>query len=572
MENAEVARILSETADLLELSNANAFKVRAYRQAAQVVETLPRHLRELWSSGELRDVAGIGERIFLHIGELLQQGDFAEHEKLASQLPAGLLEIMRIEGIGPKTAAGVWHELQIADVEALESACRNGSILSVPRMGALRVKAILQAIARYRARQGRTPLYKALAFAESMLEQLRRLPGVERAEAAGSLRRRVETVGDLDLLVAARDAEPVMRAVPHLKGVTSPMAEGPSKTAVRLASGMQVDVRVVPPQSYGAALYYFTGSKTHNIAVRTRAVRMGLKINEYGVFDRKDRMIAGATEEEIFRVVGLPFIAPELRENSGEIEAAEAGKLPRLLEEKDLLGDLHVHSDASSDGKSSVDELVAAARELGRHYLAITDHSRSRPLGLDNEHLKALAKRIRQADRRLAGRPHLLAGIEVDILADGQLDLAHSVLADLDWVVASIHSRFQDSAEQMTSRMVNAIFSEVVDVIGHPSGRQLGARDPYAFDLEQVLDAAREAGVAMEVNATPERMDLPDRACRRAKEKGVKLVISSDAHHESQLANLKYGVWVARRGWLERGDVANTEDWETLRGRRKRVF
>lgn len=571
MENAEVARILSETADLLELSNANAFKVRAYRQAAQVVETLPRPVLDLWSSGELRDVAGVGERIFLHIGELLQQGDFAEHETLASQLPAGLLELMRIEGVGPKTAAGVWHALHIADVEALEAACRSGSILSVPRMGAVRVKSILQAIERYRARLGRTPLYKALAFAEGMLDQLRRLPGVERVEAAGSLRRRVETVGDLDLLVSARDAEPVMRAVPHLRGVASSVAEGPSKTSVRLSSGMQVDVRVVPPQSYGAALYYFTGSKGHNIAVRTRAVRLGLKINEYGVFDRKDRMIAGATEEEMFRAVGLPFIPPELRENTGEIEAAEAGKLPRLVEEKDLLGDLHVHSDASSDGRSTLEELAATAHKLGRRYLAITDHSRSRPLGLDDEHLDALAHRIRQTDRRLAGQPRMLAGIEVDILADGHLDLSPSVLADLDWVVASIHSRFQDSAEQITARMVNAIRSGVVDVIGHPTGRQIGARDAYAFDLEQVLDAARDAGVAMEVNASPDRMDLPDRACRRAKEQGVKLVISSDAHHESQLANLKYGIWVARRAWLEPRDVANTEGWETLRKRRRRT-
>lgn len=385
------------------------------------------------------------------------------------------------------------------------------------------------------------------------------------AEAAGSLRRRRETVGDIDLLVTSDAPERVMQALPALGDVSQMIVEGPTKAVLRLADGMQVDVRVVPPESFGAALHYFTGSKTHNIAVRTRAARMGLKLNEYGIFDGDGRRIGGAREEEVFRAVGLPFIPPELREGTGEIEAAEAGRLPRLVEEADILGDLHVHSNTSSDGRATLDELAEAARRLGRRYLAITDHSRSRPLGLTAADLPGYVATIREANRALHGRPHLIAGLELDVLADGALDLAPDTVAALDWVVASVHARFNQSSAEMTARLVAAIRSGVVDAIGHPSGRQLGVRDAYDFDIDSVLAAAREAGVALEVNAMPERMDLTDKGCRLAKDAGVKVAISSDAHNASQLENLRYGVWVARRGWLEARDVLNTRAWEDVR-------
>ena len=348
------------------------------------------------------------------------------------------------------------------------------------------------------------------------------------------------------------------------------LAVGPTKSTARLRSGLQVDLRVVRPESYGAALHYFTGSKAHNIAVRTRAVRMGLKLSEYGVFDRHGRRKGGASEEEVFSAVGLPFIPPELREGAGEIEAAEAGRLPKLVEEKDLLGDLHVHTRASSDARSTLEEMAAQARALGRHYLAITDHSRSRPLGLDASRLARHAAAVRALDRRLRGRPHLLAGLEVDILADGSLDLPAAALEGLDWVVASIHAHFTDGAAKMTERMVRALGSGVVHALGHPSGRQIGARDAYDFDLERVLEAARQAGAALEVNAMPDRLDLTDKGCRLAKQAGVPVSIGTDAHNASQLGNLRYGLWVARRGWLEAGDVLNTLSAAELRRRCRR--
>jgi DNA polymerase (family 10) len=425
-------------------------------------------------------------------------------------------------------------------------------------MGPVRISAILAAIERHRARAGRMPLHRALEYAEAMLGRLRRVPGVVRAEAAGSLRRRKETVGDIDLLVATANAAPVVRAFTHLSGVAEVLAEGPTKASVRLEAGIQSDLRVLPAESFGAALHYFTGSKSHNIALRTRAMKMGVKLSEYGVFDRHGQRRGGATEEEVFRSVGLPFIPPELREAAGEIEAAEQGRLPRLVEEGDLLGDLHVHSTASSDARSDLEELAAAARKLGRRYIAITDHSRSRPLGLDAEQLAENAAAVRRLDARPGQLPRLLAGIEVDILPSGALDLPEEALAGLVLVVAAVHSHFHDPVEKNTERIVRALRSGVVHVLAHPTGRQIGSREGYALDLVRVLEVARKEGVALEVNAMPERLDLTDVGCRMAKEAGVPVVISSDAHHATHLANLKYGVWVARRGWLEAKDVWNT--------------
>lgn len=567
MENAEIARVLGEIADLLELTGGNAFKVRAYRRAAQVIDLHPGSISELWREGGLSELPGVGARIAEKIGQLVDTGECREHARLSALVPPGVLEMLRLEGVGPKTVEAVWKKLGIEDLAGLEEACRSGRVLEAPRMGETRARAILGAIERHRARAGRMSLHHALGHAEAMLDRLRAVPGVLRAEAAGSLRRRKETVGDIDLLVAAADAGPAVRAFTGLPGVAAVLAEGPTKASVRLRAGIQADLRVLPPESFGAALHYFTGSKSHNIALRTRAVRRGLKISEYGVFDRGGRRLGGATEEEVFRAVGLPFIPPELREGTGEIEAAEAGRLPKLVEESDVLGDLHVHSRASSDGRSELAELAAAARALGRKYVAITDHSRSRPLGLDAERLDRHAAAIRALDARLGGRPHLLAGIEVDILPDGALDLPAEALAGLDCVVAAIHSRLSDPAPRNTERIVRALRSGVVHVLGHPSGRQLGTRDAYALELERVLEVAREQRVALEVNAMPDRLDLTDVGCRAAKAAGVPVVISTDAHDATHLQNLRYGVWVARRGWLEAKDVLDTLPLAELRRR-----
>lgn len=570
MENAEVARVLGEIADLLELTEGNAFKVRAYRRAAQVIDLHPGSISQLWREGRLGELPGVGAHIAEKIGQLVETGECRELTRLSALVPPGVLEMLRLEGVGPKTVEAIWKKLGIEDVAGLEEACRSGRILEAPRLGATRARSILGAIERHRARAGRMLLHRALGHAEAMLDRLRDVPGVLRAEVAGSLRRRKETVGDIDLLVAAADAGPVVRAFTQLSGVAAVLAEGPTKASVRLRAGIQADLRVLPPESFGAALHYFTGSKSHNIALRTRAVRLGLKISEYGVFDRGGRRLGGATEEEVFRAVGLPFIPPELREATGEIEAAEAGRLPRLVEESDLLGDLHVHSRASSDGRSELEELAAAARALGRKYVAITDHSRARPLGLDAERLAEHAAAIRALDARLDGRPHLLAGVEVDILPTGALDLPEEALAGLDCVVAAIHSRLSDPASRNTERIVRALSSGVVHVLGHPTGRQLGTRDAYALELERVLEVARREGVALEVNAMPERLDLTDVGCRAAKAAGVPVVISTDAHDATHLQNLRYGVWVARRGWLEAKDVLDTLPLAELRRRLRR--
>lgn len=567
MENAEIARILSEVADLLELTAENPFKVRAYRRAAQVIDLHPGSIAQLWHEGLLGELPGIGERIAEKVGEIVETGECREHTRLAAKVPPGVVEMLRLEGMGPRTVDAVWKELGIADLHALEEACRSGRILEATRVGKTRAAAIAAAIERHRARAGRTPLHRALGYAEAMLERLRRVPGVQRAESAGSLRRRKETVADIDLLVAADDAAPVVRAFANFASVAQVLSEGPTKASVRLKAGIQVDLRVVPPGSFGAALYYFTGSKAHNIAVRTRAMKLGLKLSEYGIFDRDGRRLAGATEEEVFRAVGLPFIAPELREGTGEIEAAEAGRLPRLVEEGDVLGDLHVHTRASSDGRSDLDAVAAAARELGRRYLAVTDHSRSRPLGLDAERLAAHAAAIRDLDGRLGGRPRLLAGVEVDVLPSGELDLPADALAGLDCVVAGIHAHFDDPAGRNTERIVRALRSGAVHVLAHPSTREIGARDAIPMDFERILEVAREEGVALEVNAMPERLDLTDVACREAKDAGVPVAISTDAHEASQLGNLRYGVWVARRGWLEAKDVLNAQPLAELRRR-----
>lgn len=567
MENAEVAATLWRVGDLLELTGENPFKVQTYRRASQVVDTLAVPVAEVWRRGQLGALPGLGERTVRRIGELLETGTFDELERLREQVPPGVVELLAVEGVGPKTASRVWKELGVTDVDALEAACQDGRLAELPRMGPRRAQGILEAIERHRARQGRFPLHRALFYADTLVAHLRLLRGVTDAAAAGSVRRRRETVGDLDLLVASTEPERVLRAFRALPEVAVLLSQGPTKSSVRLRMGMQVDLRVVPPESWGAALHYFTGNKAHNVALRTRAQRRGLKVSEYGVFDAAGRRLGGEREEDIFRAVGLPWVPPELREGLDEFELAESGRLPRLVEEEDVLGDLHVHTDVSSDGRGPLRAMAEEARRLGREYLAITDHSRTRPLGLDEKRLAAHARDIRQLDAELGGHPRLLTGIEVDIFPSGALALSDEALEALDCVVASVHSRFRDTEAQTTARIIRALRGGRVHVLGHPSGRLIGARDPYAYDLEAVLEVAREEGVALEVNAQPDRLDLTDRACRLAKQAKVPVVINSDAHHPRQLENLRYGAWVARRGGLEAGDVLNTLPVEELRRR-----
>jgi DNA polymerase (family 10) len=564
MDNGDVSRVLNEMADVMELTGGNAFKVRAYRQAAQFIELLPTPVSELWRQGRLTELPSIGERMAGHIQELLETGHFHDHDVLCAAVPSGLLEVLKVEGVGPKTVSLAWRQLKVQDLAAFEQACHDGTLEALPRMGEKRVQAVLAAIERHRARKGRVALYHALPVAEAIAERLRGVRGVVQAEVAGSLRRRKDLIGDIDLLVGATDADAAVRAFASAPEVEVVAAAGTTKCTARLHNGLQADLRVVPPESFGAALHYFTGSKAHGIEVRTRALKRGLKLSEYGVFDREGHRLGGATEEEVYRAVGLPFIAPELREGQGEVQAAAEGRLPRLVEEGDLRGDLHVHSTASSDGRSGLDELRDEAALHGRAYLAVTDHTRSRPLGLTAEGALENAAKIRAASR---GGVTLLAGLEVDILADGSLDLPDEVLEKLDVVVASVHARLNDPPEQMTRRLLRAVKSGRVDVIGHPTGRQLGMRDAYGFDADAVFRAAREHGVALELNATPDRLDLDDVHARAAKAAGVKLVISSDAHHASQLGNLRWGVWMARRGWLTRDDVLNALPLDALKMR-----
>jgi len=566
VENAEVAKTLSELADLLELTGGNPYKVRAYRQAAQVIDTLPGPVSELWRRGDLTGVPAIGERIASRVGQLLERGTLPERDELASRVPAGVVELLSVEGVGPKTVAAVWKTLGIADLDALEHAARSGRLAELPRVGERRAQGILEAIQRHRARRTtRVLLHSAISYADSICAKLRKVPAVRRAEPAGSVRRRKETAGDVDILVAATEPAPAIRAFCDLAEVAAVLARGPTKATVRLRIGLQVDLRVLPPESFGAALHHFTGSKAHDIAIRTRAVQRGLELSEYGVFDREGRRLGGEREEDVFAAVGLPWIPPELREGAGEIEAAEAGKLPQLVEEVDVLGDLHVHSRprAPPPPRASLEELADEAARLGRRYVAITDHSRSRPLGLDEKAVAEQRERIGALNRERRW-PRLLAGVEVDILPDGSLDLPAETLAGLDWVVASVHADFAQPRGRMTDRVIRALRSGVVDVLGHPTGRRIGHRDPYGLDLEAVLEVAREQGVALEVNAMPERLDLDDRACRLAKEAGVRVAISTDAHVAAHLANIRNGVWVARRGWLAPEDVVNTRPLEEL--------
>jgi DNA polymerase (family X) len=569
--NTEIAGAFDHLADLLEIEGANPFRVRAYRNAARMIGDLPHSVADMLAKGEdLAELPGIGEDLAAKIAEFVETKRLPLLEEVKHRTPAGLVELTAIPGIGPKRAKVLCDKLKIRSVADLKKAAAAGRLHGLAGFGTKTEFKLAGELKQKREAQQRFRLDAAEDFAEPLLQHLKRGKGVKQAVIAGSYRRRKETVGDLDMLVAAAKGSNVMERFIAYDEVAEIVAHGDTRSTVVLRSGLQVDLRVVPEESYGAALHYFTGSKSHNIAVRKLGVARGLKINEYGVF-RGTRRIAGATEESVFDQVSLPFIAPELREDRGEIEAAAAGRLPQLVRLEDLRGDLHAHTTAS-DGKSSLSEMAKAAQALGYEYLAITDHSRHATVarGLDPRRLARQIKAIDKLNAKLEGF-RILKACEVDILADGTLDLPDAILAELDIRVCAVHYKFDLSETEQTGRVMRAMDNPYFNIFAHPTGRLLGERAAYAIDLERILKAAKERGCAIELNAHPARLDIDDHACRLAKDTGVKVAIGTDAHSTDGLRFMKYGIGQARRGWLEAGDILNTRSWPELRKLIRRV-
>ncbi len=572
MENRQIAQILSDTADLLEVSAADSFRIRSYRRAAEVVESSTVSVGTLAAEPKrLLELPGIGKGMAANIVELEQTGTLRQLEELLAKYKPSMLELLRLPGMGPKTVALFWDAAQISSIDELETAAREGRLNHLPRCGPKQVAKLLQGIADYRKHAGRFRLDEAELAAEKLTEYLGSFPGIERVTPAGSLRRGRETVGDLDFLMTGPAcAEDRVAAVAEYVAAYPPIADligkGQNKVSFRLRQGLQVDVRVLPEKSYGAALQYFTGSKMHNVALRQRALKMGYTLNEYALTRLEDgRELPSSSEAEIYSALGLDWIPPELREDLGEITAAEQHRLPKLIEQADIRGDLHMHTDAT-DGKNTIREMAEAALACGYSYIAITDHSKNLAMtnGLDDARALEHIARIRAVDREMAGRIRVFPGIEVDILADGAMDLSDDVLAQMDVVVASVHSYFNQPAQQMTERILRALENPYVRILGHPTGRLLLRREPYAFDLDAVLLRAAELGVAVEHNAYPDRLDLNDRNLRRAKELGCKIVVNTDAHHTSHLEKMRYGIRQLRRAGLQAGDVLNTRSAEQL--------
>jgi len=558
MKNREIARLFSEIADMLEIREDNPFKVRAYRKAALNLEGCARNLEDL-SRKELLEIPGVGEELATKIEEYLRTGSMSAHDKLKGEVPAGVFALLAVPGLGPKTAKTVHDRLRVASIEELEQAAAEHRLAGIPGIQQKTEENILKGIAALKRGRERQPLGRLLPAAEELVETLKKRASLERIEIAGSIRRRKESVKDIDILATSPDPSGVMAAFIGLPQVERVTMHGPTRSSVTIREGVQVDLRVVQPESFGAALAYLTGSKQHNVRLREMAQKRGWKINEYGIFRENDgQRLGGADEEDLYRLLDLPFIEPELREDRGEIEAAVAGTLPRLLELSDIRGDLHVHS-LWSDGAHSLGELAEGAKGRGLSYLALTDHSKGLGVarGLTVERLMAQGKEIEAFNREQRGF-RVLHGTEMDILGDGSLDFPDEVLKKLDIVIASIHSGFAQSKERLTARIVAAMRNPWVSIIGHPTGRLLGEREAYQVDMEELLRAAQETGTALEINSYPLRLDLNDVYVRRAKELGVALAINTDLHTVSQFDNLPYGVSVARRGWLEKGDVLNT--------------
>ena len=557
--NTEIAAIFNRIADLLEIQEENPFRIRAYRNAARTIQGLSHSLAEMVQAGEvLEALPGIGKDLAAKIREIVATGSLRKLRELEGAVSPELVELLQVPGLGPKRLRILRDYLDVHGLADLEAAARQGLVRNLPGFGVKSEQNLLRELAELKQRTRRWLWSEVEEVAEQLLVHLRGVQGVKRVELAGSYRRRKETVGDLDVLAIAAKGAKVIEAFTRFEAVERVVSKGTTRSQVVLRSGLQVDLRVVPQASFGAAWHYFTGSKAHNIAVRTMGVQRGLKINEYGVFDRAGKRIAGRTEEEVYAQVGLPWIEPELREQRGELEAAAEGRLPKLVELKDLKGDLHCHT-TESDGRESLEAMARAAKALGHRYLAITEHSQHLGVarGLTPERLLAHCEAIDRLNEKLRGI-RLLKGVEVDILEDGTLDMPDEVLARLEVVVGAIHFAFGLSRKKQTERVIRAMDNPHFHILAHPTARLIGRRRACDLDMERIMDAALERGCHLELNAQPQRLDLNDLHCRMAKERGLKVVISTDAHSSGQLEYLRHGIGQARRGWLEKGDVLNT--------------
>ena len=559
MKNSEVAKVFEDIADLLELKGENVFKIRAYQKAVRSIEHLPVEVEQLVAEDKLKEVPGAGEAITNKITELVTTGHLGYYEKLKAEFPEGLSTLLDIPGIGPKTAMLLSSELDIKSVDELEAAIVNGKVASLPRMGDKITENILHHIQALRRKDQRIPIGEALPVVDEISARLSPVLGLKNLAPAGSLRRFRETVGDIDLMGTADDATEVMQTFTSLPQVKEVLASGTTKASVVVSGGLQVDLRIVEHDSFGSTLQYFTGSKQHNINLRERARRQGLKLSEYGITNlATEELEKFATEEAFYNRQGLQFIPPELREGQHEVEMAEQGTIPKLVELSDIKGDLHVHTEWS-DGRDTIEAMVLAAKARGYQYLGIADHSGGRGIahGLDAERLRQQMLEIRQLNQRIGGI-RIFSGIEVDIRADGSLDMPEELLAELDIVTAAVHSAMGQGQEQMTRRIIRAIENPNVDVLAHPTCRLLPDREPVAVDMEAIFRAAAKTNTMLEINAMPSRLDLKDIHAYRARELGVRLIINTDAHSTEHLEFMRFGVGVARRGWCQAQDIVNT--------------
>jgi DNA polymerase (family X) len=566
VDNKAIANILYETADLLEIDGQDSFRIRSYRNAAQAVESHAHQLKDIiGDSKQVLAIPGIGKGMLTNLQELFKTGKLGVQAELLEKYHPSMLQLLKIQGLGPKTIALIWSAHKVCDVDGVEKLAREGKIRELPRMGEKHEAKLLKAIEDYRRIGGRFLIDAAEIECEKITAYVEKFPGIEKITPAGSLRRGRETVGDLDILVtgeACTTEEGRQKAIAYVAQYPPLMdviASGDNKISFHVRNGMQVDVRLLPPESFGAAMQYFTGSKAHNVALRQRALKMGYTLNEYSLATLEDeKPVAGKTEEEIYAKLKLDYIPPEMRENLGELDLALNHALPRLITQADLQGDVHMHT-VETDGRNTIEEMAEAAKARGYKYMAITDHSKNLAFanGLDDKRALEHIQRIREAAKKIDGIT-MFAGVEVDILSEGDLDLSDDVLAQMDIVIASVHSVFNMEAAKMTERLIKAIENPNVSLIGHPTGRIQLRRDSYPFDMHAVLTAAAKHKVAMELNAYPDRLDLNDNNLRQAKQHGVKIVINTDSHHTSHMEKIRYGVLQARRAWLTKDDVLNT--------------
>jgi DNA polymerase (family X) len=566
MDNKAIAGILYETADLLEIDGQDSFRIRSYRNAAEAVEAQTQQIADLIDDPKkVLAIPGIGKGMLVNMQEMFKEGKLSLHAELLKKYHPSMLDLLKIQGLGPKTIALIWSAYNVSDLEGVAKLAREGKIRELPRMGEKQEQKLLKAIEDYRRIAGRFLLDAAEQQAEKIIEHLGNYRGVDKITPAGSLRRGRETVGDLDILVTGKaccdDAarQELIEHVIKLPSLMEIIARGENKVSFRMRGGMQVDVRLLPPESFGAAMQYFTGSKAHNVVLRQRALKMGYTLSEYSLATLDtEKPVAGKTEEEIYAKLKLDYIPPELRENLGEIDAAATHTLPTLITQADLQGDVHMHT-VETDGRNTIEEMAEAAKEHGYKYMAITDHSKNLAFanGLDDKRAVEHIQRIRAVNDKLGGI-RIFAGIEVDILADGALDLSDSVLDQMDVVIASVHSHFNQTPAEMTDRLLKAVENPNTSLLGHPTGRLLLRREGYGFDFDAVLKSAAKRKVAMELNAYPDRLDLNDRHLRLAKEHGVKIVINTDSHHTSHMEKIRFGISQARRAWLTKDDVLNT--------------